>query len=371
MEPSIKLNQEESSPANASMVLKGKTLVGARAGAKWLVSKRLERHPNATGGTFSIGYEVLDHDGQTAFMKATDIGLLIKGGSGNLLDNLAQASFEHKFERSILDICHGNNMDKIVRCLDYGDFPIVHNGVQDAVFFIIFEKAHGDVRTQITADQKGDLAWSMTALHNLATAISQLHQADIAHNDIKPSNLLVFGEKLQKLADMGRATGNTIPGPFDQLHCPGQNTYGAPEQLYRYYPKVGVNWNYRKASDLYLLGSMLHYFVTGTMLTPFISTCLRPAHLPPNWTGFYHDLLPFWREGFGAALENFKRCLPTGDSKRIKEINEKLTEAFKQLCEPDPEVRGHPSLQTGTSGNRYSVEKYVSLFDLLRIKAQV
>ncbi len=235
------------SPANACLALEGMTLKGLKRGSSWNVLEKIDRKLGSTGGTFSVGYLVEDEAGEKAFMKATDIGLLVRG-NGGLLQKLNRATYEQTFERKFLDVCHGNNMDRIVRCLDYGELEMVYNDVQDVVFFLVFERAQGDVRTQILQSKRQELTWALYALHNLAIAIRQLHTADIAHNDIKPSNLLVFNEHLQKLADMGRATSGGVIGPYDLARCPGQLTYAAPEQLYDYYHVNGakeVPLNYR------------------------------------------------------------------------------------------------------------------------------
>ena len=40
-------------------------------------------------------------------------------------------------------------------------------------------------------------------------ALIYLHNHDIAHNDIKPDNILIFEKDIIKLADFGLATLNT------------------------------------------------------------------------------------------------------------------------------------------------------------------
>src|SRR3546814_11361929 len=63
-------------------------------------------------------------------------------------------------------------------------------------------------------------------------ATSQLHSAFIAHNDIKPANALIFDKKIQKMADLGRATSEDFPAPHDVLNCAGDLRFAPPEQLY-------------------------------------------------------------------------------------------------------------------------------------------
>src|SRR3546814_14039413 len=83
--------------------------------------------------------------------------------------------------------------------------------------------ADGDMRRHVTRDGEIDLLWGVTTLHNMFVATSQLHSAFIAHNDIKPANALIFDKKIQKMADLGRATSEDFPAPNDVLNCAGRS----------------------------------------------------------------------------------------------------------------------------------------------------
>ena len=72
-----------------------------------------------------------------------------------------------RFERDMLNICAGNSMDRVVRALDYGEFEVVHNGVREWVFFIVFEKASGDIRTKARDYRGNGVAWIPRVVHNL------------------------------------------------------------------------------------------------------------------------------------------------------------------------------------------------------------
>ena len=265
-----------------------------------------------------------------------------------------------------MEICNGNNMDRIVHALDYGEFEIVHRGVREFVFFVIFELAKGDVRSQFIQSKRQELSWTLNALHNLSVAVQQLHNAQISHNDIKPSNLLVFDSDLQKLADLGRATSNTSAGPWDSLLYCGDNTYAAPEFWYRNktFQKIGsrISFEVRKASDLYLLGSMAYFFVTGQQLTPILRTAMRQEHVGTNWNGSFDEVLPFIYEALSSVLEHFDEQLSIGKEEVIRREPQELRAAVLQLCDPNPATRGHPINLSGTV-EKYSVERYVSLFD--------
>lgn len=348
--------------------LSGREVVGSKTGGTWRIGKKIEKDPRGSGGTFSVGYEATHEDGTEVFVKATDIGLLNKGSNASALQQMTNAFNEQVFERTILDICQGNNMDRVVHALDYGEYETEETGVRDYVFFIIFEKAQGDVRSRYIVQRKTEFSWILNSLHNLSVAVQQLHSENIAHNDIKPSNLLIFGEQLQKLADLGRATSERVAGPWDSLPYCGDSSYAAPEFWYHTatIPQIGgrVVFDSRRASDLYLLGSMGFFFVSGEALSPMIQVCLRPEHWPTNWTGNYQDVLPYLRDGLGKAMERFDAQLPTDENGELIREASELRAAITQLCEPDPALRGHPlNLRSGLS--LYGVERFVSTFDRL------
>lgn len=348
--------------------LVGMALRGKKREGHWHVKERIEKGPNDSGGNFSVGYIAVHDDGTEAFLKSTDIGLLTRHRHASPLDNITDAFNEQRFERAILEICHENHMDRIVHALDYGEFETTHGGVRDYVFFIIFEKASGDVRKQADRQRREELSWVLNALHNLAVAIQQLHGEKIAHNDVKPSNFLVFDKYLQKLADLGRATSDKQIGPWDSVKYSGDPHYAAPEFWYSTvtFPNFSgkIAFNVRQASDLYMLGSMGFFLTTGESLTPLIVKLLRPEHWPMNWCGSFDDVLPYIRDAFGHAMQFFDAEIPGNASVEETKCVDALRVAITQLSDPDPRLRGHP-VNLGGQANRYSVERYVSLFDNL------
>ena len=365
------MNDAEPTPQFPCECLEGVELDGSRRPGKWHVTQRIARDPRSTGGTFSVGYRVVHDDGTEGYLKATDTSFLWQGDNSDPLAVMGQVIQEQTFERDILEVCRGNNMDRIVVALDHGEFDTDEGGVRNYVFFIVFEMAAGDVRTQILVGERYSFAWYFHALHNLATAVGQLHRASISHNDIKPSNLLVFDDLLQKLADVGRATSAEIAGPFDVLRCPGDRQYAAPEQLYHWRGIAAASdrqamLSIRQASDLYLMGSMAYFFVTGSMLTPMVLTFIRATHQPQNWEGTFEDVLPYWRDAMGAAMRLYDSATHSFSDKQ-RTTTEELKSAIYQLCEPDPLERGHP-LSRRRIESHYDVQRYISLFNRMRLE---
>jgi serine/threonine protein kinase len=370
-------------------------LQACRSKQPWKVLKKVELSPDRSVANYSVGYVVEGERGRRAFMKASDPDL-VTDQSGGLLERLRATVLAHGFERQILEHCRGNNMDRIVVAIDYGDCMIDVENVRQPVFFLVFELAQCDMRVQVDRLNRFDLAWSLNVLHNLAVAIQQLHSGQVTHNDIKPSNLLVFEKTLQKLADLGRATSPLMPAIHDELRCIGDPVYAAPECLYiSGRGKSTMTFSERRACDLYHLGSMAHFLVSGRMITPEIVRRLAPEHRPPTdecgWHGAFAEVLPFWREAFSRVLEDFDGSLPrqteataAASSGRPEDQHDTIElmpetapltragrgilEAVAQLAEPDPRLRGDPLARLG-SQDQQGVTRYISLFDRLRKEA--
>ena len=123
----------------------------------------------------------------------------------------------------------------------------------------------------------------------LPAALQQLHSVQIAHQDLKPSNVLVFDDQHSKLADLGCASENETICPRDTLDCAGDYTYAPPELLYR---QVSSDWRTRRLGcDMYLFGSMVVFFCTGVSMTHLLLARLAREHFYQNWSGTYKEVL--------------------------------------------------------------------------------
>jgi len=347
--------------------LVGRELKG-RSEAVWTVVERLTLDE---GESFhSIGYRVRANDGREAFMKVTDLDLLTDSDC-SMFERANAAMQAHTVERKMLEHCKGNNMDRIVVALDYGEAVIQGSDGREPIFYLMFELAESDVRFHVDRRAEFDLTWILTALHDLAVAIQQLHRGNITHNDIKPQNFLVFRElkeRLQKLADLGCATSPLIASVYDDAVCAGDPRYAPPEILYKG-AETRCSFDARKTMDIYHLGSMIYFLITGRMLTPEIMLQLAPEHRPTTMDGETDlplaEVLPYWREAFGRCLDLFVGKLPCDPEGRLTRLSEGLLSSLLELCEPDPALRGHPDNRR-RNADRASMEQYISLFNDLK-----
>jgi len=158
--------------------------------------------------------------------------------------------------------------DHILPALDYGEY--------DSWFYMVMPYIeYGSLRDRLA---RGIFTTQETEkiLIQLVAAIQYAHKQGIIHRDIKPSNILLRDGTHVYLADFGLVRHVEEMGDITQTGCLlGTPEYMAPELIER--PATQI-------SDIYALGIVLYYMLTGTV--PFkgstpIGTCWKHQHERP------------------------------------------------------------------------------------------
>src|SRR5579859_1957573 len=238
-------------------------LVGTMLPDGWLLTEKARQGfvgPDETGGHFSVGY-IAEKDGKQAFVKVFDLGGALMQNAGNVMQAMMMLGQNHQYECQLLDICNAAHLDRIVQVLGRGQASITTSqGLSTPIPYIIFERAASDIRRALHKANVIEDAWRLTMLHHVAVGVQQLHGQQIAHQDIKPSNVLIFesGGESAKLADLGRASRNDgLSAAHDSLAIAGDFNYAPPEQAYGVF---APEWrDRREGCDLYHLGALLAF----------------------------------------------------------------------------------------------------------------
>ncbi len=111
----------------------------------------------------------------------------------------------------------------------------------------------------------------------VATALHDLHRQHVIHLDVKPSNIMLRASGEAVMVDFGLSRHDLLPDLLaEEFRLPfGTAPYMAPEQVLRDRNEA--------RSDLFSLGVMLYYFLTG----------VRPFGIPRGQRGLRQRL---WRE---------------------------------------------------------------------------
>lgn len=347
----LSLNTNSASPAEE---LEGLVLPGG-----WTVGPRITPS-GGTGGAFSSHYRVSSAEGKEAFLKALDVKALFANSTKNFIDTMKEHSVMYAFERDMLEKCR--DMKRVVTSLATGE-ATVPNSQYGPVPYFIFDLATGDVRSHLNGVAAHDeISWKLRSLHHIAVALGQLHRGFIAHQDVKPSNILVFGKADSRIGDLGRVSERGVNCPFDDRPSAGDATYAPPEIYYGYQPS---EWHVRRFGvDVYLLGSMAVYFFTQLTMNSLLYQNMSPQLLPSVWRGGYEPALPYLQDAFVKALDQFRIQIPS------QELASSLRSVVSEMCNPDVHLRG--SLPARRRGNSpLSMEIYISKFNMLAKRAEM
>lgn len=337
-----------------------KMLVGVPLPNGWQVMQPALRGPSATGGFFSSGYLVQNSDGRQGFLKAMDYSAAFQQPkhTAEILNSMTNS---YLFERQVCEKCRDRQLRKVVHAVDAFTIQVDPNNLMSTVECLVFERADGDIRAYFDAQVSFDLAFVLRTLHHVATGLEQLHRVKIAHQDLKPSNVLVFAnEGARKIGDLGRAWSEEHKAPHDDYDCAGDAGYAPPELLYK---DVSADVRTRRfGCDAYHLGSLIVYMFARTHMTSLFLQHIYWAHRPGFWQGSYADVLPYVHTAFADGLREFEQQVH-------ESCRADIVEMVTQLCQPDPCKRGHP--QNGMSPpSQFGLERYISRLDLLAYYAE-
>jgi serine/threonine protein kinase len=146
-------------------------------------------------------------------------------------------------------------------------------------------------RTLIALNAPPDEGWLMAQLVPLLDALELMHQAHCYHRDIAPDNILLLDEGRPLLLDFGAA--RRVIGDATQALTAFLKPGYAPVEQYAEMPSMKQGaW-----TDLYALGSVLHYAIVG--------------HTPPESVArLVNDaMVPLTRAAAGRYSERFLRAV--------------------------------------------------------------
>lgn len=135
-------------------------------------------------------------------------------------------------------------------------------------------------------------------------------------------------------------------------------SYAPFELWYRFaHPDWAVR---RKATDLFMLGGVLAFLVANVHFLS-VALCRLPAEMQPRtpanpngWGGSYEALLPTLRKCVAESVADVVNSVRP-------DMRYSLERMLLWLCEPDPLRRGHPETVGQAEGDRYSLERIISI----------
>lgn len=319
---------------------------------RWNVLSKRKKDASDNSGFFSTCYAVEDVQGNKAFLKAYNYQYAFGPGRASSADVLKEMTENFTYERDLLVFCKENRMRRVVTAIDSGEFREPDEVLP--VPYLVFEIANGSLKT-INFVANPELAWKLLAFHGALVGLSELHAAHIAHQDIKPSNILIFGQNYAKISDLGSATQLENASNWCKDSHVGDLRYAPIELLYGY---CSPDWSTRRyGADLFMLGGLLSYMVTGSNFLSLLVANLPDAMKPFNYGGTLTEVKPYLMDAYYKALELVSEDIP-------ESIRAELIEILVELSNPIPEDRGNrPKVKGGVP--KYSLIRYISKIDRL------
>jgi len=332
-------------------------LVGLTLLDKWKVNQRVRHDDGMSGSSRAACYRAVSSSGESAFVKAFDFRRQELSGDTDSLERMVR---EYNFERNVHYYCIEQGVSRVTRI--YGADKVLIDG--EAVHFLICEWANKCLREH-QPPGNGEILPSerFAALKDTAAALAQLHQAKVAHQDLKPSNAMCSDTGLVKLTDLGSSSCEIINAPPHDLDClVGQPNYAPYELLYEYPP---TNWRRRRfGCDLFLLGNLCFTSFVGGSLSLLALHAIPIQLRHTKFSGDYAEVMPHLIEAHELIIPNILR------GKVPEPLLDEVAQIVTSLCHPDPLRRGH-SKNLQSLNNQFGLERFITKFNLLTHKAKL
>lgn len=332
-------------------------LVGMTTPGGWLIGEPVTFAADHTGGYHSACFRVAK-GGETAFLKALDIEKFD-------ISTLVWHMSGFQYESDLLGHCKTERLNRIVRVLEAGHVergPEVSPVLRKVPFMVLELAKEGDIRKTVDISTSVSDQWRFFVLHQTTLALLQLHAQSIAHQDLKPSNVLNFGANRLKLGDLGRSSRRGFAAPHDGINEPGARNYSPFEQRYGNPPG---DWVERRLStDVFHLGCFVVFAFTNICFSEYVMEHLADPYRPSNWGSSYAEVMPHVQAASAAALNDVAHDFPS-------RFRDRLVQIILDLCNPDPTLRGRTGLSKKSTIGLLWLQRYASRFDILEKEARI
>lgn len=206
-----------------------------------------------------------------------------KGGMGVALEAVQESLDRHvclKFIRpSRFDNPNAQRLflseAKALARLNHPHILTIHDvGTFQGYVYLVMELVDGQPLNEYMADNDLGFDFVIDVLQKIGGAVSYVHENNILHRDIKPTNILVSKAGVPKLADFGVAKIlNNDLGATDTGGV-GTNQFAAPEVL------AGKRYDHR--ADIYSMGVLTYFLMTGHLPQQGVRPSKVNTDLPPE-----------------------------------------------------------------------------------------
>lgn len=335
-------------------------LLNLQTDSGWSVVEQLQNQ-SGSGGNFCNQYKVVKGR-KEAFLKAMDLSSVMSTGDLNVIQ---EKTSHFIFEFDMLDKCNNRKMKNVVVPIDKGVLSVPNAPIAapfNKAWYIIFELADGDIRKEHLVNQS--ISWLTVFKHlkDVVKGLHQLHMAGIAHQDLKPSNVLCFSGSA-RISDLGRVVDLEDTSPFGGLLYPGDPNYIPFESIKQVKYK---NFKDRYLADIFHVGSLLFHMVENVQINVAIHNEAMQLDKSLNQLSYIASL-PIYESAFYNILDRHQvECKKLFGEK----VSQVIIQILEEMCHPNLEIRGNQHIKLGKKSlvaNRY-VGKFAQLIRVATIE---
>lgn len=226
--------------------------------------------------------EYVNEDELNEITEAVDLRLISQKISGyKLTEKLGEGSMgevykavQMSMDRTVaLKTIHTNFVDRenfverfkrearIVASLNHPNILIGYDfGEGEGLYYFVMEYVDGEtLKERLKREGPLDIDEAIDMLLQMARALEHAHKHDLIHRDVKPDNIMITGDGIAKLCDLGLAKG-TSAGQSNELTKTGQ-TLGTPYYMSPEQVEGAKHVDIR--TDIYGLGTTFYHALTG------------------------------------------------------------------------------------------------------------
>ncbi len=302
----------------------------------------------------SCCYEAVGPSGEKYFVKAYDFRHEERSGK---LEDLVAAGRQFISEKDIHS--KASTLRRSTHLVSHGTINIgsetAHYLVSEWVD-VCLKRRRPAGRGHATAEQR------FIDLRQVCSSLIQLHRSGIAHQDVKPSNVMVDPVGVLKMTDYGVSTCSDLaPPPSDSEMVPGDVNFAPFESLYA--QRTGSWRRQRLGGDMFMLGNLCFYSFSGLPIAQVALSMLPPELQPASATVDYSDIVPHIIKSMSELVESVLEGAGLQD-----EIRDEVVRLVLELCHPDPRFRG--DARDRARNATYELQRYESAFERLRLKSR-